>query len=193
MLDKPVFDPGFAFFVYPFADSLDALYQEFLIIKNPKTRKFKFQMYHSQIVSIVKNNVAFYLGCLMWAKILKESMPEQEIENNPFLDIDFQKENISDAEFCAEIDYLINYLQKYTKDCKFYLGKDMKLPEKWQIIAELYKEFLLLNKSFVKTKETNDLVIPNTLDKILKTTNDENKELIEKALNSQDLTILLQE
>ena len=74
MLDKPLFDPGFAFFVYPLADSLNALYQEFLVIKNPKTRKFKFQMYHKQIIEMVKNNVAFYIGCLMWAKILKEDI-----------------------------------------------------------------------------------------------------------------------
>ncbi len=192
MLDKPLFDPGFAFFVYPLADSINALYQEFSSIKNPKTRKFKFQMYHSQIVSLVKNNVAFYLGCIMWAKYLKECMPDLKIENNPFLNVDLDKENISQEEFCAEIDYLINYFEKYNKDCKFYLGKDNRLPNEWHEIAEKYKEFLLLNKSFVKTEITNDLMLPNELNSIIKTTNDENKVIIEKALTKQDLTLMLQ-
>lgn len=193
MLDEPLFDPGFAFFVYPLADSLNALYQEFLVIKNPKTRKFKFQMYHKQIIEMVKNNVAFYLGCLMWAKILKEDMPDMKIEENHFLNVDLEKENISQEDFCLEIDYLINYFEKYKKDCKFYLGKDMTLPESWKAITETYKNFLLLNKSFVKTEKTNDLVLPKILDDFLKTTNEENKELIKKALETQNLTILLQE
>lgn len=190
MLDKPLFDPGFAFFVYPLAESMDALYLEFSSIKNPKTRKFKFQMYHKQIISMVKNNVAFYLGCLMWAKILKECMPDMTIEENHFLNIDIKD---IENDFFAEIDYLVNYFEKYKKDCKFYLGKEMNLPANWLTIAELYKEFLSINKSFVKTEKTNDLILPKTLDKILKTTNDENKKLIAKALEIQDLTILLQE
>lgn len=191
MLDKPMFDPGFAFFVYPFADSINALYQEFSQIKNPKMRRIKFQMYHSQIVGIVKNNIAFYKGCIMWAKYLKESMPNLKIENNPFIDIDLEKENISQEDFCAEIDSLINFFEKYKKDCKFYLGKDMSLASGWLDIAKLYKEFLLLNKSFVKTEMTDDLVLPKDVVAILKTSNEENKKLIENALNNQDLTKLL--
>lgn len=193
MLEKPVFDPGFAFFVYPFADSVEALYQEFCTIKNPKTRKFKFQMYHSQLLGMVKNNVAFYLGCLMWAKILRDCMSGKEIENNPFLCVDLSKENISQDEFCAEIDCLINYFEKYKKDCKFYLGKDMNLSENWKVIALLYKEFLLLNNSFVNTKITDDLILPEMIDKVIKMTNEYNKELISKSLESKDLTILIQE
>lgn len=191
MLDKPLFDPGFAFFVYPLEESVSALYQEFASIKNPKTRKFKFQMYHSQLVNLVKNNVAFYLGCIMWAKYLKENMPDLKIENNPFLNFDLEKENIGQEEFCFEIDFLINYFEKYNKDCKFYLGKDNKLPENWFEIAKKYKEFLLLNNSFIKTELTNDLVLPSDLGNIIKTTNEENKNIIANALEKQDLTLLL--
>lgn len=191
METQALFDPGFAPLVYNFYDNIEAINQVLMSVKAPHQRKFKYQMFTPKIIEIIENNIAFHLGCLMWAKYLKEELPDTEIENNPFFGIDLEKESLSEDMFCADIDYLINYFEKYNKDCKFYLGKDLNLESKWLDIAKTYKEFLLLNKSFVNTKITSDLILPNDIEKIMPETNQSNKELIDKSIKEKNLSILL--
>lgn len=191
MLEKPLFDPGFAPFVLPFYDNIEAIIQVMTSIKNPKQRRFKFQILQPQIIKLVENNISFYLGCLMWAKILKENMPDLEIINNPFANINLEEKNITEEDITAEIDYLINYFDRYQKDTKFYLSKELSLPEKALEIAKTYKDFLLLNKAFVDVKTTNDIILPKNIDKIILNSNEDNKILIESALINKNLSILL--
>ena len=191
MLEKPLFDPGFAPFVLPFYENIEAIIQLMTSIKNPKQRKFKFQMLQPQIIKLVENNISFYHGCIMWAKILKENMPDLEIINNPFADINLEDKNITQDDITAEIDYLINYFDRYKKDTKFYLSKELALPEKALEIATTYKDFLLLNKSFVNTKKTNDIILPANIDKVILNSNEDNKILIENSLTNKNLSILL--
>ena len=190
MLQKALFDPGFAPLVYSFRESIEAIDMVMRAVKVPNQRKFKFKLLQKQIVSIVENSIAFYLGCLMWAKYLKEVMSENEILNNPFLGINLDEKNITQEDFCAEINLLISYFDRYKRDTKFYLGKEFVFNEKWFKIAQCYKEFLVLNDSFVRTKYGFDLILPKTIDDVVIYDNNKNAELIKSAIANHNLSLL---
>lgn len=188
---KALFDPGFAPFVYSFSDNILAINQVLASVKSPQQRKFKFKMLQPQIISLVENNISFYLGCLMWAKYLKDELKDKEIVGNSFLGFDFEAAHITEDKFCEDINLLIAYFDRYVKDTKFYLGKESQLSDKWLEIATIYKEFLLLNKSFVKTALTNDLILPENISQVVADNNELNKNFIDKAINEKNLAILL--
>ena len=71
------------------------------------------------------------------------------------------------------------------------MSKELALPEKALEIATTYKDFLLLNKSFVNTKKTNDIILPANIDKVILNSNEDNKILIENSLTNKNLSILL--
>ena len=191
MKTEALFDPGFAPLVYSFTDNITAINQVMRSVKNPNQRKFKFQMIQPQILTILENNIAFYLGCLMWARYVKDELPNQKIVGNSFLGIDAESINLTEEIFCSEVNLIIEYFEKYKKDCKFYLGKEFSLNAKWLKIAKIYKEFLLLNKSFVNTELTTDLLLPENLSEVVIFDNSTNKELITKAIEQKKLSILL--
>lgn len=191
MTKKVLFDPGFAPLVYSFSENITAIETLMRNIKLPNQRRFRFQSFQPQIIALTQNSVAFYLGCLMWAKYIKEVCPQAEIENNPFYGVDLKSQNIQEEEFYKEVDLLISYLNKYPKDCKFYLGKEQKFPENWLEIAEIYKDFLALNQSFIKTKYVNDLKLPQNINKIITGTNEYNKDLIDNAIKNNRIDLLL--
>lgn len=190
MITKEKFDPGFAPLVEAFSQNIFAVENIMKSLKTPQQKKFRFQMLLPQIRELIRNSIAFYQGCLMWAAYLKNNYPENTaiIEGNPFLDVDFEKENISKDELCQEIDFLINYLEKIEKDTKYYLAKSADIPSEWEKIAKTYKEFLILNNNFSKTKYTSDLILPDIIN--IKDTC-VFKDEIEKAIKEKNLALLL--
>jgi len=192
-MEKTVlFDPGFAPLVYSFTENIKAIDNLMFSIKIPNQRRFRFQSIQPQITGLVKNSAAFYKGCLMWAKYIKETFPQAEIENNPFFDLDLKSQNISEEDFYEDVNLFIAYINKYPEDCRFYLGKDLSFPEQWLEIATAYKEFLILNNSFINTKYATDLKLPENIDTIITGTNEQNKELIDKAITNRRLDLMLE-
>lgn len=191
MTQKVLFDPGFTPLVYSFSENLDAIETFMRNIKLPNQRRFRFQSFQPQIIALTKNSVAFYLGCLMWAKYIKEVHPEAEIENNPFFGVDLNNQPLQEEDFYKEVNLFISYLSKYSKDCKFYLGKEQKFPENWSEIAKTYKDFLELNQSFIKTKYAKDIKLPQNITQIISSTNEHNKNLIDNAIKNNQIDLLL--
>ena len=136
-----------------------------LSVKNINQRRFKFKTLYNEIIKSFKNIVGFYAGCLLWATYIKYSNAEEnkEIDGNNFLNQDINDTDKFD--FLYEIDYLINYFEKFEKDTKFFLGKSETLPKKWKFIGETYKNFLIINNNFTQTKTTEDLKLPDSLTK----------------------------
>lgn len=159
-MEKVPFDPGIAQFAPCFSQEVEYYMSQVLATKAVHQRKFKFQIVQPQIFASFEKIVGFYSGCLLWAYFIKNSEKgaEKEITGNNFFGRDVL--NSEDFDFLYEIDFLINYFEKYQKDVKFFLGKTVQLDENWLIIAKTYREFLELNNNFVQTKTTNDLKIP---------------------------------
>ncbi len=194
MSEKALFDPGFAPMVFDFTDSIETMKTALKDIKIPNQRKFRFKVMQPQVIELVKNSVSFYLGCLMWAKYLKNNYKEneKEIENNPFLGIDLQKEGLSVDIFCAEVNNFLIFCENYSKDCKFFLGKEEHINPNYIKIAQLYKEFLIINNSFIKTKYTSDLVLPENISEILTKSDSDNKSIIDNTITNKNILKLLE-
>ncbi len=192
MNKKVPFDPGFAPMVYSFTDNIKAVENLLFSTKIPNQRRFNFQKLQPQITGLVKNSISFYKGCLMWAKYIKETFPEAEIENNPFFGVDLKSKNITEDELYSEVNLLIAYMNKYPEDCKFYLGKTLSFPSEWVDIAKTYKEFLSLNQSFINTKFALDIKLPQNISEIIINTNEKNKETIDKVIKERKIDILLE-
>ena len=151
--------------------------------KNLSQRKMKFRQYYKKFLELFYNNLGFYVGCLMWAAYLK-TQPEQEILNNSCLNEPYDEEaNISDTEF------MIRFLELFPKDMKYFLGEDYEINQGDLKILEMYKDFLIINRGFVDTKNNTDIKLPNGM----KTDGAETfKDKIDGVLKEGDLSKLLE-
>ena len=177
------FDPGFAPYILAFRGTVEYLYMDINRFKNLSQRKMKFRQYYKKFLELFYNNLGFYVGCLMWAAYLK-TQPEQEILNNSCLNEPYDEEaNISDTEF------MIRFLELFPKDMKYFLGEDYEINQGDLKILEMYKDFLIINRGFVDTKNNTDIKLPDGM----KTDGAEAfKDKIDGVLKEGDLSKLLE-
>lgn len=177
------FDPGFAPYILAFRGTVEYLYMDINRFKNLSQRKMKFRQYYKKFLELFYNNLGFYVGCLMWAAYLK-TQPEQEILNNSCLNEPYDEEaNISDTEF------MIRFFELFPKDMKYFLGEDYEINQGDLKILEMYKDFLIINRGFVDTKNNTDIKLPNGM----KTDGAETfKDKIDGVLKEGDLSKLLE-
>ena len=146
------FDPGFIKHLSAFVPTIDYLYSDLNSYRNFTQKKLRFKMYYNKILNLMETYIGFYLGCILWATCIKDL--DKPVLNNLCYGADYdEKETISEVKFIKE------YSIQLTKDVKYYLGQDYKIPELQERILDEYEEFLKLNKGFVEVKDTKDLVI----------------------------------
>ncbi|MBQ8460210.1 hypothetical protein IJ541_08935 [bacterium] len=149
-----LFDPGYAQHTTILSISAEYIYANLEQFKNFGQKKFQFKMAYPKLTHMADNNVGFCLGSLLWAVYIK-SLGNVQIEGNPCLGGEYdEKETVEEA------DYSIEFFNKLKKDAKYYIGADYKIDSRCVKVLELYKEFLILNKGFVDTKTTNDVLLP---------------------------------
>lgn len=177
------FDPGFAPYILAFRGTVEYLYMDINRFKNLSQRKMKFRQYYKKFLELFNNNLGFYIGCLMWAAYLK-TQSKQEILNNNCFNQEYDEEaNVSDT------DFMIRFLELFPKDMKYFLGEDYKIDKQELKILEMYKEFLIINKGFVKTKYNTDIQLPEGM----RTEGAETfKEKIDEVIKNEDLSKLLE-
>lgn len=176
------FDPGFAPHLLAFRGMVEYLYLDISRFKNLSQKKLKFRQYYKKILFGFDNNMGFYAGCLMWAAYVK-TQPKQEILNNYCLGQEYNAdENVSETHF------MLDFVQQYPRDMKYYLGETYAFDEKLINLIKLYEEFLTLNKGFVETKNNTDIILPSGF----KSQNPEGyKEIIDKVLETGKLEELI--
>lgn len=172
-----LFDPGYAKYTVPFAQNIDAAYNMLFSLKAMHQRKFKFRILYPQLLRLLENTVYFYLGCLFWATFIKKNFNNEPktILDNYYLDKEIDEETL-----LYEVNYVLNYIEKLKKDCKFYLSTECNIPQDWTQIVEIYKEFLTINKFLTNARTTDALILPsqikdlsqNDLDSILNVIDD---------------------
>lgn len=176
------FDPGFAPYILAFQGTVNYLYADINRFKNFSQKKMKFRQYYKKILEVFNNNLGFYIGCLMWAAYFK-TQEEQDILNNHCFGGKYNEE-----ENTIETDYMINFVRLFPKDMKYFLSENFEFDEEVNKILNAYKEFLTINKGFVESKKTTDILLP----KGIKTEGAETfKEKIDEVLKEKDLSKFL--
>lgn len=179
------FDPGFSSCVARVSGNIEYIYDAFNSIVSLKQKKFQFAMIYPKIQKIINENVAFYLGCLLWASYLK-SFKNVQIIDNPCLDTSFDDDSLS------EINFLIEFVKSgLNRDAKYYLNKTYSINPLHIDILEKYREFLILNRGFISTKTTDDIQIPKGYKKLSQDKIKKIKEAVDKAVECEDILSLL--
>lgn len=185
-MQNVTFDPGFASCMLGVSDNVEFMYSAFISSYGSlKQKKFQFSILFPKIKSMLKQNVAFYLGCLLWAAYLK-NIEDGFIEDNPCINGEYNEE-----QSLSGVWYLIDFVsEKLNKDSRYYINKPFEADEKYIKILKAYEEFVKLNKGFVSIQNTKDILLPSSV----KTPNAEGfeaiKEKIDETIKTKNLSVL---
>ena len=186
--DKVLFDPGYAPIVIDSLGVVGYTYYMFSASKDMRVKKINFPSVFKKIENLLKINVSFYLGCLLWASCIA-SIDNGELEGNKLLGEDAKEE-----EYTSEIDFLIELVEKgLNRDTKYYINKPYDPDKRYLPILKTYRDFLVINKGFTSCQYTNQIVLPENLKKLNKNQIEALKEKINSAIASKDVTLLLDE
>ncbi len=184
---KVLFDPGYAPLVIDSIGQVGYTYYMFSAIPNLKLKRLNFPMTFKKIERLLKVNVSFYLGCLLWANFISK-FSDCEIEGNKLLGEDAKEE-----EYTSEISFLIDFLEKdFPRDCKYYMNKEYLPDEKYLKILKTYKDFLIINKGFVSCSNTNQIKMPENIKPFDEKNGEVVNSIIQKAIKDKDLAELFE-
>ncbi len=182
---KVLFDPGYAPIVIDSIGQIGYVYYMFSAIPNLKLKRLNFPITFKKIEKLLKINISFYLGCLLWANIIS-NCKDCEIEGNKLLG-----EDAKEDEYTSEINFLIDFLEKdFSRDCKYFMNKEYVPDEKYIKILKTYRKFLVINRGFVECSNTNQIKLPDCCKSFDEGVIDLVKEKIDFAISNKDLTSL---
>ncbi len=184
--NKILFDPGYAPLVIDSIGQVGYTYYMFCAVPDVKLKRLNFLHIFNKLQKLLKTNIAFYLGCLMWASYIKK-FDNYQIEGNKLFGEDCKEE-----EYTSEIDFLIDFIEnQLPRDCKYYQSKKYLPDERYLPILKTYRDFLVLNKGFVECENTNQIVLPKSIKQLSDNEKDKLNEKIEKALANKNVDELL--
>ncbi len=189
MTDNVMFDPGIGELVVDFNNFINEVYSQLMNLRTIHQKRARFKIYSAKIEKYIENNIAFYLGCLLWAYYIhntNKSNPK-DIVGNVFLYMSEEQKN--DYDYMIQVNFMENYFDSFERDMLYYTGKKYLIPEEWKQILSLYMEFLEKNKGFISAKTTNDIVLPDKLKE--KTILVDINKSIQETIEKKDLTLLL--
>lgn len=181
-----LFDPGFAPIAINSIGQVGYTYYMFSAVKNLKIKRQNFPIVSIKLEKLLKENISFYIGCILWACYISK-YKDYDITGNKLLG-----EQCSEEEYTSEINFLIDFVENtYNREYKYYKSKPYVPDKRYLPILKTYKEFLIINNGFVNCSKTNQIVLPSNIKEI----NDQQKEIIyneiQSAINLKDLTKLL--
>lgn len=186
--NKVKFDPGFAPVVMEYLGKVGYMYYMFNSIQDKKMKKINFNFIYKKLEENLKMNISFYMGCLLWASCIVDEK-DKELDGNKLLG-----EVCEEKEYTDEINFLIDFIEKsYPRDTKYYQNRIFVPNSKYLPILKAYKDFLVLNKGFCNTSNTNQIVMPEYLKVLSKENISYIKEKIQNAIDKKDLSLLLEE
>jgi len=179
------FDPGYAPLIINTIGQVGYTYYTFSNISNIKIKKQSFSIVSLKLEKLLRINIAFYLGCLLWGCYISQ-FNDYKIEGNKLLNEECSKE-----EYTGELDFLIDFIEnKYPRDYKYFKNKTYIADEKYIPILKCYREFLILNSGFTNCSKTNQIVLPDTLKKPSPEQFEKINYEIQNAIAQKDLTLL---
>lgn len=180
------FDPGYGKHLVSLVFSLEDMYADINKFKNLGQKKFYFKQYYPGMLKLLKQNTAFYMGCLLWAVYLK-SQPEGDIIGNHCLGKEYD-ENSS----LVELLFLMSFMRTFSKDTKYFMNIEFKYSEDDMKMLEVYKEFAQMNEGFVKVSKNTDLKLPECVKTPSKEDLDTIKTVIDEVTTSGNFDKLME-
>lgn len=181
-----LFDPGYAPLVMDSIGAVGYTYYMFSAVKDLRIKRINFPNVFKKLEKLIKTNVAFYLGCLLWASYIKRFNNFKLIGNK------LLGEECSQEEYTSEINFLIDFVKnQLPKDSKYYLNKSYIPNENYLLILTTYKDFLILNDGFINCSTTNQIVLPDNLKKLTSEELDMINQKIQDAIANKDIDRLL--
>jgi len=153
------FDPGFVQYISAFIPNIEYAYANLNSYKNFGQKKAQFRMVYPKIIRLLNNYIGFYAGCILWAVGLST------LENKPILGNYSCGAEYNEEETLQEVNFIIEYLDCLVKDVKYYLGQTYTPDADNFKILEAYREFLKVNKGFTELKTTDDIVLPECVNR----------------------------
>ena len=182
--EKVLFDPGYAPLVIESIGQTGYTYYMFSAIRDVKIKKMNFLGVSLKLEKLLKINAAFYLGCLLWATYIK-SHKNAQIEGNQLLG-----EECSEEEYTTEIDFLIDFIQdNFPRDYKYFKNKVYEPDKRYLPIFKTYRDFLVLNKGFVKTQKTDEIILPKNIKNVSQQDLEKIYNKVMQVINSQNMEL----
>ena len=182
-----LFDPGYAPLVINSIGQVGYTYYMFSAVPDVKLKRLNFTHVSTKLQKLLKTNIAFYLGCLMWASYIKK-FDNYKIEGNKLLGEDCREE-----EYTNEIDFLIDFIEnQMPRDFKYYQNKKYIPDERYLPILKTYREFLVLNKGFVECDNTSLIVLPENIKNLSDNEKENINKKIQQALLNKNVDELLE-
>lgn len=186
-MTNALFDPGFSkLLLSSFSYNIELLYIDLNRVKNFGQKKTQFILTFQKGKSLFDVYLGFYLGCMLWGACLK-SMGSEKIEGNPFIDREYKREDSLE-----EINYMKDFVKRFDRDSKYYLGKPFKVDENKLKILDLYEEFIDANGGFVNVDTTDKIKLVGKLNDLTKEQIDEIENKIYEVINANKLEDLLE-
>ena len=163
------FDPGFVQHISAIIPNIEYAYGNLNKYKNFGQKKMQFKMLFPKLEGLINNYIGFYAGCILWAVAVKT------LKDKPFTGNFCCGGEYNEEETLGEVNFLTGYLNHLPKDVKYYIGSDYKISDDDLRILNAYRDFLKINKGFVKVKKTDDLLLPDCVKKV-----DDTKAIFDK-------------
>lgn len=186
-MTNALFDPGFSkLLLSSFSYNIELLYIDLNRVKNFGQKKTQFILTFQKGKSLFDIYLGFYLGCMLWGACLK-SMGSEKIEGNPFIDKEYKREDSLE-----EINYMKDFVKRFDRDSKYYLGKPFKVDENKLKVLDLYEQFIDGNGGFVNTDTTDKIQLVGKLNELSEQDVKDIYEKIQEVINSNKLEDLLE-
>lgn len=186
-MTNALFDPGFSkLLLSSFSYNIELLYIDLNRVKNFGQKKTQFILTFQKGKSLFDIYLGFYLGCMLWGACLK-SMGSEKIEGNPFIDREYKREDSLE-----EINYMKDFVKRFDRDSKYYLGKPFKVDENKLKVLDLYEQFIDGNGGFVNTDTTDKIQLVGKLNELSEQDVKDIYEKIQEVINSNKLEDLLE-
>ena len=185
-MSKALFDPGFSkVLLSSFSYNVEILYMDLNRIKNFGQKKTQFILTFQKGKGLFDVFLGFYLGCMLWGACLK-NLGDEKIEGNPFIGGKYERERSLE-----EINYLRDFVKRFDRDSKYYLGKPFKVDENKLKILDLYEEFIDANNGFIDVDTTDKIKLVGKLNNLTKDEISEINSKIEEVINADKIEELL--
>jgi len=157
------FDPGYSKIAFLFTDQISYLTAEYNQLKVVHQKKFQLSRIEPMILELINKSTAFYLGCLLWGGFVRcrfKVEPKELSGNNT---ANLSEEELQKVDCGAEAKIILQYIQSFDKDCKYFLNRPAKISPLIKEILDSYIEFAVLNNNFIDVKNTSDVKLPKIL------------------------------
>lgn len=174
------FDPGYSKISFSFLEQISYLTEPYRQTKIANQKKFQLGRLESSILELINKSTSFYLGCMLWGGFINSRFKNEPKEITGNNTLDMSKEELAGLDCGAEAKIILQYIEGFDRDCKYFLNKPAKLHALVKEILENYIEFAQLNNNFINIKRTDEIKLPKAFEHFKTLTNEQLDALCDK-------------